>query len=289
MKLESIQKEVTQLYYNHLKDYQGGLNLSRPHIPLISEAYLKNRIIILGQETNTWYRQGEDDLLNFYKNNHNPNDPFYGSEPYREFIRDSVERYPGKFWEFSKKLYDYGLIKGPIQKNGYLGHCWINLFAVEAIPCKNARGKEKTNGQPTRNIELRNQVINIQGNLFFKLMDLLKPKIIIALTGKGLDVALFRSSLGLSFSSDDNNMKWINPDHNLIFDDGQICEVKITKKDHPLLNTKIIRTYHPNYFLGRFNSNKSLKEKLLTKGIYESVGIYYQNVLFKWLKENMKN
>ena len=66
MKLQDIQKQVTDAFYQQFKNYEGGLNLSRPHIPLISEGYLKNRVMVMGQETNTWYRKGEDDLKDYY-------------------------------------------------------------------------------------------------------------------------------------------------------------------------------------------------------------------------------
>ena len=280
MSLELIQKEVTELYYNHFKDYQGGMNLSRPHIPLISEAFLQNRIIILGQETNTWYRQGEDDLLNFYLKNHNSHDPYYGTEPYLEFIRDSVERYPGKFWEFAKKLYDKGLIEGPIQKNGHLGHCWLNLFSVEAVS-----EKGNTKGRPTNDPLLSKKIIDLQQNLLLNLLKLLKPKLLIALTGRKLNPQLFNQSLGLPWEE----IEWITIDETGIFNDQHVSEVKIINSEHPLFGVKIIQAYHPSFFMGRINGTKKIRNKMDGQAINDSISQYYQNILFKWLKENIKN
>lgn len=287
MKLESIQQEVTQLYYNHLKGYQGGLNLSRPHVPLISEAYLKNRIIILGQETNSWYRQGNDDLYNYYLKNYTQNDPYYGTEPYRKFIRDSVEKYPGKFWEFARTLYNQGLIRGPIQKDGFLGHCWINLFSVEAIPTGNVNHLDIRKGRPTNNGKLLENVVNLQTDLLFNLVKILKPKIVIALTGPKLDHVLLIRSLNLNYSNDE--FKKVAIDSNNIFSEKQLGEIRIENKTHPLFGARIIRTYHPSYFMGRINSVKKFQKGILNNSINGTVSFYYQSLISNWLKENIKD
>ena len=53
--VKKIQKLVHELFRNTLTTKENDFNLSYPLIPRISEAYLNNRIVIVGQETNTWY------------------------------------------------------------------------------------------------------------------------------------------------------------------------------------------------------------------------------------------
>lgn len=144
--LNEIQKRINQIFFETFRNYKGGLNLSRPLIPLISENYLKNRVIIIGQETNTWYKEGEDDLNNIYLKDYNSSDIFYGTSVYKKFIKEAAPRYGGKFWEFTKALYSKIFFNGQLQEDGYLGHCWINLFSVESV---GEKGNQK--GRPTNN------------------------------------------------------------------------------------------------------------------------------------------
>ncbi|MGM0947152.1 MAG: hypothetical protein ACQEW9_18400 [Bacteroidota bacterium] len=278
MKLEEIQKSVSHLFYEYLKEYKGGLNLSLPHIPLISEAYLKNRIIVLGQETNTWYGEGNDDLSEMYLKNYDSENIYYGTEPYKTFIKDSSQKYGGKFWQFNRSLYSEGLIEDPIQKDGYLSHCWLNLFFVEAVG-----EKGNTEGRPTSNIKLKSEILSLQQDLLLRLFEVLKPKILIALTGKPLDVALFKESLKLEWH--ENHTDWSSVDNFGIFTPYELSEVQVKKAGHPLQNTKILRAYHPSYFLGRINSNKKLKKLAEEKELKGSLSQHYQNVVFDWLRD----
>lgn len=278
MKLEDIQKSVTQLFLNYFNKYEGGLNLSLPHVPLISEAYLKNRIIVLGQETNTWYGVGDDDLIKIYLENQDSDNIYYGSEPYKQFIKDSSQKYGGKFWQFNRSLYSEGIIDGPIQKDGYLSHCWLNLFFVEAV---NKKGN--SDGRPTKNLELRSKILSLQEDLLLKLFELLEPKILIALTGQNLDVALFKDSLKLEWH--ENHTEWSSVDDTGVFTPHELSQVLVKKAGHPLQNTMILRTYHPTYFLGRINSNKKLKNLAEERGINVSLSQHYQNIVFNWLRK----
>lgn len=286
--LEKIQSKVNDVYYKHLAKYEGGLNLSFPHVPLISEAYLKNRIIIIGQETSTWYRKGDDDLKNVYFKNYQSSSDFDPTLYYKEFV-DGLAGANRGFWKFSKKLYVERVISGPIQENGYLNHCWINLFSVEAIPKKGSKGKEKTDGQPTQNEKLRKEVLKLQGSLLYDLMVILKPKILIALTGHKLNGVLFADSLGLSFEDGKNHMIWKDVDPNGILVDRNISEVEIIKENHPLRETKIIQAYHPNYFMGRINTIKKLKKRLEENQMDMSTSDYYQKVLFDWIRNQLQS
>tara|TARA_R110002020_G_scaffold475701_1_gene711816 strand:- start:347 stop:1219 length:873 start_codon:yes stop_codon:yes gene_type:complete len=277
MKLEEIQKSISHLFYDYFKEYKGGNNLSLPHIPLISEDYLNNRIIVLGQETNTWYRKGDDDLREIYLKNYEPENIFYGTEPYKQFIEGPSQNYGGKFWQFNRSLYSEGIIEGTFQKEGYLSHCWLNLFFVEAV-----KEKGDLNGRPSSNAQLRTEILRLQKDLLFRLIEILKPKVLIALTGKSLDPALFKDSLKLEWNED--HTVWSSVDASEIFQPHELSEVQVIKTGHPLQNTKILRAYHPTYFLGRINSNNKLKKIAEEKELKGNLSQHYQNVIFDWVR-----
>lgn len=277
--LNETQQKVTQLFFQTFNGYRGGLNLSKPLIPLISENYLKDRVLILGQETNTWYKEGDDDLLNVYLKNYDPSDIYYGTSVYRTFIKSAAPRYGGKFWEFARNLYTKKYFNGQFQEDGYLGHCWINLFSVESV---GEKGNSK--GRPTTNPKLRIEVINLQKELLFKLMEILRPKLIIAFTGRTLDSPLFIQGLGFDWSK--SQLEFIPVDTAGIFDLGHLAEVKILLPEHPLFNTKFIRCYHPTYFMGRINTNKKLRKLAEEHKIEGSISKHYSNAVENWIKKN---
>ena len=69
----------------------------------------------------------------------------------------------------------------------------MNLFVVEA--CTH---KKDNKGRPTINKMLANKIMTLQENLVFKVLGILKPKLIISLTGHSLDNILFNNCLGTS-------------------------------------------------------------------------------------------
>ena len=101
---------------------------------------------------------------------------------------------------------------------------------------------------------------------------------IIFLTGKSLDDYLKKYALK------DTECKWISIDEHKVLHPDNICEIKISDKDHPLYQTKIIRAYHPTYFMGRINGHKRLKSKLESKNIKGKLSDYYYKVLINRIK-----
>lgn len=277
--LKEIQKSISQLFFQTFNNYKGGLNLSKPLVPLISENYLKNRVIVLGQETNTWYKEGDDDLLNIYLKNYDPSDIYYGTSVYKKFIDEAAPSYGGRFWKFAKNMYSKNILNGQFQEDGYLGHCWINLFSVESVI-----EKGNSNGRPTNNSKLKSEILNLQKELLFRLMEILKPKLLIALTGWKLDSPLFMHGLGFDWSKNHLEFKSVDPVE--VFGVGHLAEVKVVLPDHPLSNSKIIRSYHPSYFMGRINTNKN--RRLFADGykIEGSLSSHYQKVMENWIKNN---
>jgi hypothetical protein len=268
--LAQIQDQINTLYINQFKDYSGGLNLSVPLIPRITQSYLINRTIVLGQETNTWYRNDvSDGLKTLFLQNTNKVEQICLVERYDKFIREEAEFYWGKFWDFNRLLYIKKKLKGNLVNADGLNHCWLNIFTIEACV-----DKADDNGRPTKNSELARKIINLQSNLLYKILEVIKPKFIIAVTGNTLDHILFSTVLNTQI------YEMTSLDPNGILNEKHLCKIKILEKNHPLKNTRIIRAYHPTYFMGKINCYKALSQKLKNKRLYCSVAEYYTNTFF---------
>ncbi len=186
-----LQNRINKLFLETLTTEENEFNLSYPLIPRISNEYLKNRIVIVGQETNTQYNDesANGDYNDIFLNSKNIYDVEKEAlnERYDIFVNEAVESYGGKFWEFNRLLYQEQIIDGSIVKNHELTHCWINLFCMEAC-----YDKKDASGRPTKNRLLRNNILNHQNLLTYKILKLLEPKLIIFLTGNSLDSILLQ-------------------------------------------------------------------------------------------------
>jgi len=268
-----IQEQINNLYLAKFKDYKENLGLSVPLIPRLSVKYFENRVIVLGQETNTWYRKTNDDLNKVFLANKDNISSICLVDRYDSFIINHVSKYPGKFWEFNKMLYKENIIKGKMIENDNISHCWLNLFLVEA--CKNKKSKE---GCPTKDRKLANKIMELQGNLLTEILKILKPNIIISLTGHSLDNYLKKYLIAIEVE-----LKEI--DKNGILTKKEFGEFEVIIKDNFLANTKIIRCYHPSYFLSRINTHKVLTLKLKKNNYKGTVSDYYKEQLLKKLKQ----
>lgn len=269
-----IQKKIINLYRETFKNYNQELGLSVPHIPRISKDYFKNRTIILGQETNTWFRTTNNDLQQIFTQNLDKPIKICLTNRYDKFIKDSLSpgKYGGSFWKFNRMLYDKQILPGKMISNSNLSHCWMNLFVVEACNKKN-----DANGRPTKNKNLAKDIIEIQGDLVFKIFKMLKPRLIISLTGHSLDPILLKTALGIT-TENQYKIKAIDP-INLLAPE-RLAEIIITDLKNPLRVTKIIRCYHPTYFMGRINAEKQLN-------INFSNSEYYLKTLLNKIKTNI--
>ena len=278
--IPEIQEKINNLFYEAFKNYEGGKGLSVPCIPRISSSYLENRTVVLGQETNTWFEKKDidDSLKNIFLQNADNIYKICLTERYDEFIRNHASTYLGNFWNFNKMIYKEGIINGEMIHNNSLSHCWLNLFAVEA--CKNKNDK---NGRPTKNEKLRAEIMAMQKNLVFDVLCVLKPKLILALTGHGLDAVLLKYALGTS--RDLCKIKTI--DKKRFLSKEMLGEIKIEDENNPLSEIRIIRSYHPTYFMSRINTHKILKKTLTESNIKMSNSEYYKKIFIKYLK-NLK-
>ncbi|WP_282017370.1 hypothetical protein [Salegentibacter mishustinae] len=272
--IEFMQSEINNFAIEAFKDYQGGLNLSVPLVPRISENYLKNKVVVVGQETNTWYRTDNkpdtDDLQQVFLKNLSKVDKICLEKRYDVFIKDIAGKYGGNFWRFQRMLYERNILGGEMIENSFLSHCWINLFSVEA--CIN---KKDENGRPTKNKRLGHKIINLQGNLLFEILRVLKPELIIFVTGNSLDSYLRQHGIN------DVNSRFEGLDKSGILGVENLAEVVISDDKHCLHGTRIIRSYHPTYFMGKINTYKKLRRKLDKINWKGSNADYYRETLFK--------
>lgn len=256
--VDKIQKDILELAYETFSKKGYDEWFSYPLIPRISEAYLKNRVVVLGQETNTW-----GDRINNCWQVHELSqvhewclDGMCLCNGYDDFIKVEVEgrNYRGKFWDFSRSLYKNAL-NANICTNGQLSHCWMNLFCVER--CK--RNEKTKNGKPSQDRALANQVIAIQKDFVYQVMKIIQPRIVLALIGNKNDDIFAKYALGTELDS----QKIIRKNLDSVFREEQLAEFEIIDDSNPLHDSLIIRTYHPSYFMGRMKGDKSLYRDLI--------------------------
>lgn len=259
--LKTIQNKIERLAYEYFGDMDCSENFSYPLIPRISEEYLKNRFVVMGQETKTWkgHIYAPDVRKNFLE----------GSlAEYDRFVRDEVPCYGGKFWEFSRSLYE-NVFKKPICNENALSHCWINLFCIEKLVCRN---DDDETHLPSQNRKLANRIMKIQKDFVFQVMKLIRPKIILAMIGNKND-DLFRKYVLGTECVDEKSI-----DCSKTFGEWSMVEFKefeVRDTMNPLYGTFILRTYHPRYFMG-YMSGKERKE-LYKNLIYEKIRTFLKN------------
>ncbi|MBR2470573.1 MAG: hypothetical protein IKB43_10595 [Fibrobacter sp.] len=238
--LEKIQNEIQKLAYECFRNVDCSEGFTYPLIPRISEMYLKNRVVVMAQETNTWV--GHIDCPE-------KQEKFLGGclAEYDRFVRDDVARHRGKLWQFSRSLYKRGLLDGCIQNGSMLSHCWMNLFCIEKSVYRNDKNKGHL---PSQNRELANRVLEIQQDFIFQVLRLIQPKVILALIGNKNDDLLKKYALGTT------NVKSISIDSSNAFGEHELAELKVCENTNPLHETLILRTYHPTYFMGRMKGRE---------------------------------
>src|SRR5574344_382065 len=259
-----LQEKINQLFSDYLSRGVDGDTFSLPLIPRISAEYLKNRLVIVGQETNTWYAPYSQ-----FKHK----GPSCCLEAYDDFISNHASTYPGKFWEFSRSLYNNDKVfSNAMVKDGRLSHVWINLFAMDACAEKNDK-----NGTPTKNLKIRENLLGLQKDLCFQVLNALEPKIILFLTGPNLDNVIERYAL--------NNLPDINGQR---LDQLIPCRALarcVMPKDSCLRNANIIRSYHPTYFMLKFNRRTALFKNIQEKGKVVPPQKYFYNAVLRALKD----
>ena len=136
--LNNIQDAIIGIYAKYLAELKQGLGFSAPLMPNISQRYLDNRVVIMGQETNTWYNDIQ--YPDFKKCDYNEIKRLCFTERTDFFVGNKGKKNGGMFWVFNRSLYNANILGGDIVEDGKLSHCWLNLFCIEK--CRNKRDKE---------------------------------------------------------------------------------------------------------------------------------------------------
>lgn len=244
---ESLQSKVNELYAETFKN-ESDLTLCFPLLPRINDAYIKDRIMIVGQETKGWYCK----LGNYNSLVHDPKRMVdVALEAYDDFAKYSaLDNNTNIFWTFLNELYREVFKRDVVDGDGNLGHVWLNVFLMEAIDELDDKGK------PTTNKNIAAGVLKQQDRLLYHLLKLLKPRIILFLTGPTLDWALEEYIFSEDYS--DGCLSYSKVSENASFGSNAFAKIQMKKVIPELAETKIYRMFHPNYlhFLGKDDMDK---------------------------------
>lgn len=260
--VDRIQKDILELAYETFSKMKFGEGFSFPFVPRISEGYFKNRLVVMGQETYTWCDRctwcGHINNLDQVKEW--CLDGKCLCNGYDDFVNKEAEKYGGKFWEFSRSMYE-NVFKSKMCDNGQLSHCWMNLYCIE----KCQRGVKGSEGKPSQNKKLAECVMDVQKDFVYHVLKMIRPKIILALIGNRNNFFFEKNALGAE------HVGYIPLDQSGTFDEQKLAEVKIGDNTNPFKDSLIIRAYHPSYFMGRMKKNKKLYRKLIYDKIKEKI------------------
>jgi hypothetical protein len=282
MTIDVMQRQINRLAYNTFKNAQGFSNFSVPHIPRISPQYLKNRFVLMGEETRTWYPDKGlfDSFINCNPANDEQLEKILQIDRYDAFCMKNAATYKWPFWEFTRKLYEEKIIKEPLLQNKYLGHCWMNFYTIENCYYLSKKGC------PSQDLTLGFDVIDkAQKCLVFEILKIIKPKCILATIHSRNDDYFNQFALGVS---DYDLLEQISVDSDDIITKEMMKEIKIIDPNHPLYGTKIIKTFHPKHFRGTINDErryKDEKKKLKAKHPGLKMSQYYEQVLLEKLRQ----
>ena len=74
-------------------------------------------------------------------------------------------------------------------------------------------------------------------------------------------------------------------DENQIIETSQLAELAILDKSNVLSKMKIIRGYHPTYFMARINTFGRLQNRIKEEGVDSTNSKYYTELLINVLKK----
>lgn len=276
--LKHLQDCINNLVYDTFGGVSEYDDFSVPCIPRISPQYLKNRFVILAQETDTWYPDCGR-FPEFAQSKFSDVEKILYEERYDNFSEWAADVYGGAFWEFTRNLYNNGILESPIHEKKWLSHCWMNLFCIEKCV-----DKRDNSGRPSQHKDLANKVVFVQRNLVFQILALVKPKIILATTGHSNDSFLLKNGLGSEWSQ----VEFKAVDEENIYEIKHIAEIRIKDANNPLYGVKILRAYHPNFFLKRINNKrifKNVSNQIEKRSLNVTKAQYYQKILLETLRK----
>lgn len=223
LNLQSVYKEKWDLFSDKLnqilKDETKEKKPTNPLLLYIDEEKYKNadiKIMIFGQETNDW----EGDFQNNIETSIETYDDFFNS--------NDCYAYGGQFWNgFNRFL---TLLKNKYDKKS-ISSVWNNVIKI------GNSGKNK-NYPPDYIYNVEKEYFNV----IKEEIDILKPDIILFVSGPNYDIEIKNSLVDVDFKPLSAN-----------FSERQLA--KLSYKNQP----NIYRTYHPNY-LWRNNIDSFFEE-----------------------------
>lgn len=237
MNITNIQDAIIGIYAKNFAELKQRFGFSAPLMPNISQRYFDNRVVIMGQETNTWYDNAQ--YPDFINCDYDKIRRLCLTDRTDVFVKKCVKKYGGMFWKFNRSLYGANILGGDIVEDGKLSHCWLNLFCIEK--CRSKSDKE---GRPSQNKDLAEKVMKIQKKLLYEVFEIIKPKLIVAVIGLKNDDYFINNALNAKGKCN------IIPVSTTIYKLKSLSEFKILDAANCLHNTTIIRAYHPTYFMG---------------------------------------
>ncbi|KJD30985.1 hypothetical protein PW52_16950 [Tamlana sedimentorum] len=214
-----MNEKLVELYKSNWTKLSNELNLiisnktysQKPTNPLLlsinENAYLESdiKVLFLGQETNDWgndFSGNIEETLEIY-------DDFYNSNY-------ALDSYGGHFWNGINRFIELMNKKFKGKKVSYI---WSNVVKI------GASGRDQNHPEDyIYNIELENFKV------LEKELDILKPDVILFVSGPNYDYNIEKNLEGVKFSSFNSN-----------FSTRQLAKIKYKNFKN------IYRTYHPNY------------------------------------------
>lgn len=257
----SMNDELTQLYndyfINKIRDLSSDeLQFSTPFLlkPNTSYELSKQKIMIVGQETYTWYGKFAEFLSNESPIN-------YAQNVYSKFHEEESTNYNSPFWSYINKLFE----------NSDYHWIWNNVFKLETVEYLSDEkhlGKKVSLSVLNKNKKYRyliDKIKSIQKDIFLKELEILKPDVVIFFTGNPYD-NLF---MDWQFDTQKNFYQEIPEAFEIGIDKwkfGRLC--------NPLLPQKTFRTYHPNYL-------RRVSKKVITPTQKEFIFNYLKSQISK--------
>lgn len=256
-----INQKLAQLYEEYFVNNQimvdGDMaEFSTPFLLKVSESYedAKQKVMIVGQETFTWYGKYGEFL--------SQKDPIgYAQSQYSQFVESESHNYNSPFWNYLNKLFE----------NTNVEWIWNNAFKMETVEyLSNEKflGKKVSLSVLSKSKHYKyfiDKIKSLQRDIFIKELEILKPDIVIFFTGNPYD-SLF---MDWQFDTNDDFYQSIPKAVEMGID-----KWKLGRLNSPLLPYQTFRTYHPNYL-------KRVSKKIMTLEQKESIFSILRNEISK--------
>ena len=239
--MQQKQKELEAFYNEKFLENTMSDDYSSPHLISLNSTKVTTDIMIIGQETNSWYgsyldfrNRGVKEQMNIYDT----------------FMDENYQNMNTLFWRYTKNIIN----------NDNLVPVWTNIFKFDL---GDAKGSTKNISKASK--EEYAKIIEFHQGILAREIEIIQPKIIIFFTGHTYDVLFFDPIVK---REGDYRELYRNIEALEGIDEWK-CALLNLKKFDGFLNFKgeAFRTYHPIYLnrnLDKFGNKvvAFLKEKL---------------------------